>query len=171
MQRLLDATREIYDDMVDDGELYPDSTAHYGSIIADQLVQVWTELEDPWKWVSSNGELRAFFEEVFDRNATSYPDVELARGTDFMPFYELKDGDLVDYSKRYTSWTTDRNVALKFVDSKKPILFLYKGQPRAFDLSKVHKDEKEYIVAPQTYRVKKMHTLSKTAKCFVLEDA
>ena len=53
---------------------------------------------------------------------------------DHAEYASLKKGDILDYSNRYTSWTIDVGVAVRFTNTEQPIVLVYEGDITSFSL-------------------------------------
>ena len=158
MQRLERLAKESEEDDIID---YGTAKHKYGSSLADMIVLEWQDLESPWQWVSSDPQLREEFERIFANNSKQTNDIELFRGTDHYEYLKLKKGDILDYSDRYTSWSTDRKVSIRFADDERPILLVYKGPAISFDLCRTNPHEKEHILPPMNFVVSNTINISK----------
>lgn len=153
----------VEDESIRDG--YTDTT--YGSVLADLVMIQWIDCADPNEWINKDHELKSYFDSLFNQHCQTFQ-IELCRGTDYAPLYNLSEGDTIDYSNRYTSWTTDRLTALKFIDPEQPLLLLFDGTIRAFDLRRSYgRREQELIIEPRQFTVSKIIHLPK-GKCLVV---
>lgn len=150
MQRLNQLAKEMEDDEIID---YGMAQNIYGSSLSDVIVFEWEDRESPWQWIRSNPQLKEEFEKVFVANSKERDYIELFRGIENLTYLDLKKGDTIQYSDQYTSWSTDRNVSLRFCDDEIPILLIYKGSVVSFDLGRTNRDEKEHILPPMNFVV------------------
>lgn len=148
MQRLLKEEREIREDYAVEGE---EITPKYGELLDDLILMRWIELIDPMKYLNENPDVLQRFSKLWERESKTYQKF-LYRGTDYDPFKCLKIGDIIDYTNRYTSWTTDLGVAINFTEQQQPIMFQISGNLKALHVI-FNSSEKEFILSPCKLRV------------------
>lgn len=142
-------------ELEEDGKISP----IYGSTLTDVMILEWQDLHDPWEWISSDEELHRFFEECFALNAKIFKHMKLVRGTDNSSLHNLNPRDVVDYSNRYTSWSTEISVCCNFTDIDSPTFLVYEGEITAFELIS-NKSEKEFIISPCKFLIVKTLSVS-----------
>ena len=141
---MLDAM-ELHQSRIEDG----DEVGEVQESVDEWLLINWLDLEDPMKWLSSDPGLRALFDSFFAKKNEKLH-LNLFRGTDYEPIYGLKAGDSIDYSDRYTSWTTEEAISRRFVIPGRESILVFPASIQAvcFDMTKsgLRTEEKEHIM-------------------------
>jgi len=150
MQNLIQDALVMEDDCLADGEIIKNC---YGSTLADIIIFQWEDFHRPYEWIESDPELKKKFIEIFNSNAKNVDNIILFMGTGSKKHLTHKKGDIVDYSNRYTSWSTDSALATGFTDPEEPVIFIYEGPLLTFNLNKHYSTESEHILPPTKFAV------------------
>lgn len=101
--------------LADDEDIRPN---HGKCFCFDDCVGFWQACDDPVSEMKSDGVYEFFCKTIEEETITSTGG-PLYRGTNY--YQTLNPGDVVDYSDRLSSWTTDLSTARDFVDAGKTI--------------------------------------------------
>ena len=151
-QKIIQEVKDILADNESDGldPIAPD----YGTYTNDIIVRQWTELYEPWEWISKCETLCEHFEKFIDEYKTEYKGI-LYRGTDYDKYKNLNKEDIIDYSARYTSWTTNIEIANNFTNPEFPIILVFNGNVAGLHINH-HEDSDdtyEWIIPPHKFKV------------------
>ena len=142
----------------------------YGSYLNDCILTRWDEVDNPNELLT-DPQFKDAFEKIFTEHKTEIGRT-LYRGTDYSPLTTLKVGDDMDYGKRYTSWSYERNDAEKFCDENEPtILLILNTSLMGLDLSEdIGQTDLTVVLAPVKFKVQHCEK-GKTQIIFTLVDA
>jgi hypothetical protein len=156
MKKILSQVADVEKDELEE---YGTINPTYDSTLSDMIIVEWTDLFSPWEWIKSSPELLKAFVTMFDINKKVISCIKLYRGTDDMEYLTLKKDDVLNYSERYSSWSSNIDISLNFTDPGCPILFIYEGPIVSFNLAKTNSSEAEHIVEPQKFIVNRILSL------------
>lgn len=135
------------------------SLPNFGTHLNDQLVFKWMDESYPWNSIEECPVLKQLFVNLINTYKTG-ENKQLFRGTDYAEYKNLKVGDIIDYSNRYSSWTPFLHESVRFTDPQNPILLRYNGTINALDISKVDRHINERIVPYNKFVVTKAITFN-----------
>ncbi len=166
MQKLLKEISDVEKDLMRNGEVHH---AIYDSIITDFIMMEWEGFDDPWTWIQSDPLVAQSFYSAFNANMTEFSNIQLYRGTDYVKFYDLKQGDILDYGNRYTSWSRDVKIASHFTEPGNPLILSFKGSANLFHV-KTNRMEDELIINPSKFIVTRVILLDNSDVLDLVEE-
>lgn len=150
VQQFVQQAKDLENDLLLEGD---EISPNFGTLLNDQIIVKWTEQFGYWDDINKCVTLKQLFLNIMDQHKTSSGNTHLFRGVDLPGYKNLQVNDIIDYSSRCTAWSARLGISINFIDPEFPIILVYNGHITGLNISKLNRDEYEWILPFNKFKV------------------